>query len=138
MAQGDNRSVSGVGDVTSSSIVTGDQNTTTTKFKQVTLPPAESVDVAAELAELREALMAVEPPEAGKVATAIDQAADEVASAEPDKEEIAGRVERAVKLAQQTESFSGHVAKIAPRIVALASWLGEHGKRLLPLVGLAA
>lgn len=54
------------GDVDESVVVTGDGNTVTTEFRQVTLPPAESVDLAA--------------PEARGVVAALDQAAKEAAS----------------------------------------------------------
>ena len=52
---GDNRSVT-ARDLTGSSIVTGDRNTVTTTMRQVTMPPADKVDVKAELAALREML----------------------------------------------------------------------------------
>jgi hypothetical protein len=43
-------------DFTGSSIVTGDHNPVTTRMTQKTAPPANQVDVKAELASLREAL----------------------------------------------------------------------------------
>ena len=138
MTQGNDRSISVGGNVTGSSFSTGDSNTVTTSYQQVTLPPADSVDVQAELDGLREALAGLQAPEAAKIAGALDAAEAEAQSAEPDKEEVAGRVERALKLAQQAEGFSAHLEKLAPRIVKLAGWIGDVGKRLLPFVGLCA
>ena len=52
---GDNRSVT-ARDISGSSVMTGDRNVVSTTMKQVTPPPADSVDVKAELAALRELL----------------------------------------------------------------------------------
>jgi hypothetical protein len=52
---GDNRSVK-ARDITGSSVVTGDRNIVTTTMKQVAAPPADQVDVKAELAALRDLL----------------------------------------------------------------------------------
>jgi hypothetical protein len=53
--RGDNRSVT-ARDITGSSVVTGEQNTVTTAIRQVTAPPAGTVDVKAEVAALWELL----------------------------------------------------------------------------------
>jgi hypothetical protein len=54
---GNNRSFTAQ-DITGSSIVLGDYNKVATTLEQVTLPPADEVDVKAELAGLRDALAA--------------------------------------------------------------------------------
>jgi hypothetical protein len=93
----DNRSVT-ARDITGSSVVTGDHNTVTTSMKQVPLPPADQVDVKAELAALREALAALQKvPDRGKLDRAIEDAVDETGKPKPDKEEVGGALERAVK-----------------------------------------
>jgi hypothetical protein len=82
-------------------------------------------------------LVSVGAPETEKIANAVDQAATEASSANPEKEEVAGRIERALTLAKQAESFSAHMEKVAPRVIALAGWLGEAGKGLLRYIGQA-
>ena len=61
------RSVSIGGDATGSSIVTGDDNVVTTKYEQVTLPAAESVDISAELTALREVLEKLDSPDGAMI-----------------------------------------------------------------------
>jgi hypothetical protein len=134
---GDNRSVT-ARDITGSGVVTGDRNTVTTTMKQVALPPADQVDVKAELAALRELLAELKNvPDRGKLDRAIEDATDETAKPEPDKEEIGGALERAVKYAKAADDFGDHAAKLLPRLAALASWLGPVGHSLLSMVGLA-
>jgi len=78
---GDNRSVT-ARDITGSSAVTGDHNTVTTTMKQVALPPADTVDVKAELAALRELLAELKGvPDRGKLDRAIEDAVEETAQA---------------------------------------------------------
>ena len=88
---GSNRSVT-ARDVTGSSIVTGDRNIVSTAMKQIALPPAEQVDVKAELAALREALAELKKvPDRGKLDRAMEDAAEETAKPEPDKRRSAAR-----------------------------------------------
>jgi hypothetical protein len=132
---GDNRSVT-ARDITGSSIVTGDHNTVTTTMKQITLPPAHTVDVKAELSALREALAGLQRvPDRGKLDRAMQDAVEETAKPEPDKEEVGGAVERVVKYAKAADDFSENAEKIVPRLAALASWLGPAGRALLNTLG---
>ncbi len=132
---GDNRSVT-ARDITGSSVVTGDHNTVTTTMKQYPLPPADQVDVQAELMALREALAALQKvPDRGKLDRAVEDAADEAAKPAPDKAELGGALERAVKYAKAADDFGDHAAKLVPRLAALAAWLGpawHHLPSLLP------
>ena len=134
---GSNRSVT-ARDITGASIVTGDHNTVTTTMKHAPLPPADQVDVKAALMALREALAELKKvPDRGKLDRAIEDAADEAAKPEPDKEEVGDALERAVKYAKAAEDFGEHAEKLLPRLAALASWLGPVGHSLLSMVGLA-
>ena len=135
---GSNRSVT-ARDVTSSSIVTGDHNTVSTTMRQVALPPADQVDVKAELAALRDLLVELKKvPDRGKLDRAVEDAVEETGKAEPDKEEVGGALERAVKYAKAAEDFGEHAEKLLPRLAALASWLGPAGHTLLSLLGISA
>jgi len=135
---GSNRSVT-ARDVTGSSIVTGDRNIVSTAMKQIALPPAEQVDVKAELAALREALAELKKvPDRGKLDRAMEDAAEETAKPEPDKKEVGGALERVVKYAKAADDFGEHTEKLLPRLAALASWLGPAGHTLLSMLGLSA
>ena len=133
----DNRSVT-ARDITGSSVVIGDHNTVTTTMKQVPLPPADQVDVKAELSALREALTALQKvPDRGKLDRAIEDAVEETAKPEPDKEEVGVALERAVKYAKAAGDFTENAGKLLPPLTALASWLGPVGHGLLSLLGLS-
>jgi len=135
---GSNRSVT-ARDVTGSSIVTGDRNIVSTAMKQIALPPAEQVDVKAELAARREALAELKKvPDRGKLDRAMEDAAEETAKPEPDKKEVGGALERVVKYAKAADDFGEHTEKLLPRLAALASWLGPAGHTLLSMLFLSA
>jgi hypothetical protein len=128
---GDNRSVT-ARDITGSSVVTGDRNTVTTTTTQVTLPPADQVDVKAELAALRELLAELKNvPDRGRLDRATEDAVEETAKPEPDKEWVGNALERVAKSAKAASDFSENAEKIVPRLVALGSWLGPAGRALL-------
>jgi hypothetical protein len=134
---GSNRSVT-ARNITGSSIVTGDHNIVSTRMKQVALPPADQVDVKAELAALREVLAELKTvPERGKLNRAVEDAVEETAKPEPDKEEVGGALERVAKYAKAADDFGEHAEKLLPRLAALASWLGPGGRGLLNMMGVA-
>jgi hypothetical protein len=68
----------------------------------------------------------------------IEDAVDETARPEPDKEEVGGALERAVKYANAAGDFTENAGKLLPPLTALASWLGPVGHGLLSLLGLSA
>ena len=132
---GDNRSVT-ARDVTGSSIVTGDRNTVTTTMRQVTMPPADKVDVKAEVAALREMLAGLKNvPDRGRLERAMEDAVEETAKPQPDKEWVGNALERVAKSAKAASDFSENAEKIVPRLVALGSWLGPAGRAVLNALG---
>lgn len=133
-----NRSVSVGGSVTGGAIVTGDSNTVSVQYQQAALPPPESVDMAAELKALKEALANLQTPDRRKIDNALDEAEDELKKTQPDKDEVGKAMERALGYAQKGEGFSGALEKIAPRVEKAAAWLGENWYKLLSFVGLMA
>jgi hypothetical protein len=135
MSNGDNRSVTAGGNITGSSVVTGDNNTVSTRMTQYTPPAPETVDVKAELAAIRDLLAKLNVPERGKLDRALEDVSEEAAKPKPDKEEVAGSLGRVVKYAKAADDFGEHAAKILPRLVALGSWLGTHGHALLATLG---
>lgn len=130
------RSVHVGGNVTGSSVVTGDNNSVFTRYEAVQLPPPESVDIKAELAALREQLAALQGPDHVKALRAMDDAEDEAKKPSPDKGEIGGALERALTYAKKADNFSSRVEKIAPRLEAACSWLGENWHNLLAVAGI--
>lgn len=130
------RSVSIGGDATGNIIQTGDQNVASLQFQQVTLPPPESVDIHAELNGLRELLEQLSSPDSRKISNALSDAEDELAKPEPDKDEVGKALDRALDYAKKAEGFADVLGKLKPRITNVASWLGKHWHKLLPIVGL--
>lgn len=132
---GDNRSVHVGRDVIGSNIVTGSGNRLTTTT-HVTVPPADTVDAQAELAALREILAKLQTPDHDRLTFACQYAGDLAAEPKPDKKQIAGSLHRALTFAKDANDFAGQVAALAPRVAALASWLGTEGHALLSMPGL--
>jgi hypothetical protein len=131
------RNVSIGRDAIGSQIVTGDQNVVTASGQRITLPPADSVDIRKELAELRAILATLKAPDAAKLGRALDDAEDEVKKEKPDKDEVGGAIERAVKYAKGASDFGEQVEKLAPKLKAVCGWLGQNWHKLLAVAGIA-
>ena len=102
------------------------------------MPPADQVDVKAELVALRQALAALASvPNRGKLDRAIEDAVDKPPKPSPTRK-IGQALERAVKYTKAADDFGEHAEKLLPRLMALASWLGPVGHGLLALVGLSS
>ncbi len=133
-----NRSISIGGSVTGSAVVAGDGNTVTVNYQQAEIPPAETVDVAAELAALKEALagLQAEDKDRKKIDNALEEAEDESGADAPDRDEVGAALERALKYAQKADGFARQIDKLKPHVQNLAGWLGENWYKLLSVVGL--
>ncbi|MEX1028200.1 MAG: CHAT domain-containing protein [Candidatus Paceibacterota bacterium] len=131
-----NRSVSIGGNVTGSANVTGNHNVTSLQFTQTTLPPAQNVDIQAELSALRDLLRQLPSADANKIERALEDAEDEAQKSDPDRDEVGAAVARALKYAQQADAFAGTAASLQGHISNVVSWLGDNWHKLLPLVGL--
>ncbi len=132
---GDDKSVR-ARDIIGSQVITGDNNTATMKGVKVSLVPADTVDIKAELSALRDALASLNAPDQGKLDRALQDAEEEAAKPEPDKDEIGGAIERVVKYAKGASEFGEHVGKLAPRLAAVTSWLGSNWLKILAMAGL--
>ena len=131
-----NRSVSVGGDATGNIIQTGDHNTASLQFTQTTLPQPESVDIKAELAALYELLRQLRSEDEKKIGRALEDAQDEVAKSEPNRDEVGDALQRALNYAQQADGFAQTAASLKGHITNVVSWLGDNWHKLLPLVGL--
>lgn len=136
MSDKSNRSVSIGGDATGNVIQTGDRNTASVQLTQTTLPPAETVDVQAELAALRRILSELQGPDQGKMERALDDAEEEIAKREPDRDEIGSALDRALTYAKKAEGFATTIEKLQGHVTSAVSWLGENWHKLLAVVGL--
>ncbi|SDG45142.1 hypothetical protein SAMN05216338_1001351 [Bradyrhizobium sp. Rc2d] len=122
-------------------ITTGDENRVTARvsaiLQKTTLPPADNVDLAYELEQLRVLLAEANSEQANKIARALDDAAEESKKPTPNKDEVGRAVGRALEYAEKGEKFVSLVTKIAPHIKNAVAWLGANWYKLLPIVGLA-
>jgi hypothetical protein len=72
-----------------------------------------------------------------KINNALEDAEVELEKPEPDKSEVGQALDRALKYAEKASGFAEAIDKLRPHVEAAAGWLGKHGYKLLPLVGLA-
>ena len=119
-------------------MATGDHNVTSVHYREVALPPAKSVDIQAELAAIRELLGGLNSGDRQKIANALAEAESDAAKPEPDKDEIGGALERALRYAGKAAGFAEVAGKIAPHVQNAVAWLGDNWHRLLPRVALTA
>ena len=126
-------------DATGNVITVGSGNrvsaqTTTTKLTK-SLPRPESVDIAVEIAALRGLLTELGAQDSKKIERALQDAEEEASKPTPDRDEVGTAIERALKYAQQTETFVSALGNVAPHIANVVAWLGDQWHRLLPYVG---
>ena len=128
------RSVNIGGSVTGSAVVTGDNNTVSVQFQEASLPQPETVDIQAELKALQGILASFNDPIATGVAQKLEE---EATKAKPDKSVVAITLETGLTYAKNLSDFTEAIDNLHPHVEAAARWLGKHGYKLLPLVGLA-
>lgn len=131
-----NRSVSIKGCVTSSAVVTGDQNTVSVSMTNISLPAPQAVDISAEINAIREVLAHLQSTDRSKIDNALEDAEAELAKKEPDKDELGQALNRALKYAQKAGGFAEAVEKLMPHVKNVAGWLGERWYDILSFVGL--
>ena len=131
------RSVRIGGNVTGSAIIAGDRNVVTLHYEKISLPPAASVDMHAELDALREVLMRLETPDRKKIKNALSEAKEEMTKAAPDKDEVGTALNRALSYAQKAEGFARAIETLKPHVGNAAAWFGSNWHKILAVVGLA-
>ena len=116
-------------------IATGDHATAiVTNPNNMVLPSPESVDIRAELAQLRALLVKLGGPNHKDTTLRLDVAEAEAAKPKPDKAEVGSNLAKAVSYAKDANGFLEQMNKLAPTLVRVGGWLGEHGAQLLALV----
>jgi len=133
---GGNRNVSIGGSVTGSSVVTGDGNVVVSTYTKTTLPPPDSVDMAAEIAALRAALAGIGGRPQALIDNALNEADLHLDDTAPDRDAIGGALEKALGYAGKANALADRVDQLAPHVRNACGWLGDTWQRLLPLVGL--
>ena len=126
VVDGSNKSIAVSGDAIGNVITSGDSNNITLDFAQTTLPDVEQVDIQAELTALRELLASLQGPDQKKVDRAMEDVDDELAKAEPDRDEIGDALERALKYAQKADDWADTAAKLQTHVTGAVSWLGDN------------
>lgn len=124
------RNVNIHGSANQSIIQAGDGNTAE---QHITLPPPERVNIQAELAALKEILAGFQRPIIDAVMVEVEE---EIAKPNPDKSVVATTLETGLTYARNLQGFAEAMDQLRPHVQNAASWLGEHGTKLLPLVGL--
>lgn len=132
--QDTNRSVQIDGNVIGSALVTGDGNTVSVKFQRASLPEPEAVDIQAELKAIQKILTSFNDPVTVGVAQKLEQ---EAKKSKPDKSTLATTLETGLTYAKNLSGFAEAMDKLRPHVETTSGWLGKHGHKLLPLVGLA-
>ena len=128
------RSIKRIVETHNSSIISGDQNTVSVQIQQASLPKPETVNIQAELKALQSLLTELNDPITAGVAQKL---AEEAEKPKPDKSVVANTLETGLTYAKSLSGFAEAMDKLRPRVEAVAGWLGKHGYKLLPLVGLA-
>ncbi|MBW4458734.1 MAG: pentapeptide repeat-containing protein [Nodosilinea sp. WJT8-NPBG4] len=119
------------GDATGNVFQAGQGNTA--ELQQVTLPPPDRVNIQAELAALQAILESLNDPVTTGIAAKLDA---EAAKPAPDKSVVATTLETGLTYARNLQGFAEAIDQLRPHVQNAAGWLGEHGTKLLPLVGL--
>ena len=127
------RNISIGGNATGNVFQSGDGNTASIEFQQVTLPPPDRVNIQAELAALQAILAGLNDPVTTGIAAKLDA---EAAKPAPDKSVVATTLETGLTYARNLQGFAEAIDTLRPHVQNAAGWLGEHGTKLLPLVGL--
>ncbi len=131
-----NQSLSIGSDATGNIIQSGNGNFASLQFTQTTLPPSESVDIKSELASLRELLGKLNSEYEKKIDRAFEDANDEVAKSEPNRDEVGDALARALSYAKKAEGFADMAVSIKDHTTNIVSWLGNNWHKLLSVVGL--
>lgn len=103
--------------------------------QQVTLPTPESVNIQAELLALHNILASLNDPVTSGIAQKLEVEAQKDS---PDKSVVGQTLETGLTYAKNLQGFADAIDKLRSHVQNAAGWLGEHGYKLLPLVGLMA
>jgi hypothetical protein len=126
------------GSVSQSAVVAGDQNKVQlTREVTVGLPSEMTTEeIMQALQTLRELLERLDTTDRGKIVRALDDAQEEAQKPTPDKEEMAGAMERVVKYAKTAHGIGEVVVEIQRPLSIIAGWIGTTAPIAARLFGL--
>jgi hypothetical protein len=133
------RSVSIGRDAVGNVITTGDHNdvtanVTVSQHRGPLVDPA-TVDIAKELAAIREILASLSSEHVKKIDHALDEASDEATKQDAaDKDELGKALDRALDYAKRASTFATVATKLAPHLGNAVAWLGSTWHALLRYV----
>jgi hypothetical protein len=114
------------GSVRQSAIVTGDRNAVELAREVASGASNETSTevVIRALRALRELLEKLDTTDRGKIVRALDDAQEEAQKPTPDKEEVAGALERVVKYAKTAKGVGEVVVELQRPLSIIAGWVG--------------
>jgi ABC-type transporter Mla subunit MlaD len=119
-------SVSIGGFVSQSALVAGDRNEIrlTPETMSHTSRETDRVEITHAIRTLRELLEKLDTKDRGKIQTALADANEEAQRPKPDKEEVAGALERLVKYAKTANNIGEVVVELKRPLSIIAHWVG--------------
>lgn len=131
-------SVSIGGSVSQSAVVAGDQNKVQQTREVTPAAPREmkTEELIRALRALRELLERLDTTDRGKIVRALDDAHEEAQKPTPDKEEVAGALERVVKYAKTANGIGEVVVELKRPLSIIADWVGTTAPIAARLFGL--
>ena len=122
---GSGNSVSAGRDVTGSVITQGKKNRVKASFRlSIFLPRAASTSRRSRRS--RSSSAACDPSDDSKIKNALEDADTETKKPKPDKDEVGGALERAIKYAKKATGFATAVEALKPHVERAAAWLGTN------------
>jgi hypothetical protein len=131
-------SVSIGGSVSQSAVIAGDQNKVR-QTREVTVGvPSERAteEIMQALQALRELLERLDTTDRGKILRALEDAQEETQKPTPDKEEVAGAMERVVKYAKTAHGIGELAVEMQRPLSIIAGWIGTTAPIAARLFGL--
>jgi hypothetical protein len=131
-------SISIGGSVSQSAVVAGDQNKVQQTREAMPAAPREikTEETMRALRALRELLEKLDTKDRGKISRALSDAQEEAQKPTPDKEEVAGALERVVKYAKTANGIGEVVVELKRPLSVIASWVGTTAPIAARLFGL--
>ncbi len=100
------------------------------------MPNPNTVDIRKEIEALKEVLAKIETPERKKLDRALEDAEEEAKKDKPDKDEIGGALERAMKYAKLSDKFASIIGVLKPHALSASAWLGENWHKIAGMIGM--
>jgi hypothetical protein len=126
------------GSVSQSAVVAGDQNKVQLTREATSGAPGEvdTEEIIRAIRSLREVLEKLDTTDRGKIVRALDDAQEEAQKPIPDKEEMAGALERVVKYAKTAHGIGEVVVELQRPLSIIAGWVGATAPIAARLFGL--